>query len=176
MSHLDIACVLQVSKYLSLQNKSLTSCPWGGIMRSRSLTFVLTIVAYCICTFGVQGASHFAINADHYAQMGILRAEPIVPMGITSMLIQGTLFALLFPVFNRGGSVIRNALVFSWAIGAFLVSYIALGEAGKYAIPSIGSWLAVEVTAAAVQFSLFGLLLGLLHRSTVEPNAATVRA
>ena len=59
---------------------------------------------------------------------------------------------------------------FSWALGAFLASYIVLGEAGKYAIPSLASWIAVEGGVAFVQYSLFGILLGLIHRR--RPAAA----
>jgi hypothetical protein len=136
-------------------------------------TVLLTVVAYVVCTFGVQGMSHFVINVDHFAAMTIMRAEPVIPMGILSMLIQGTLFALLFPVFNRDGRALRNGVVFSLALGAFLASYIGLAEAGKYAIPSIPSWIAVELSTAAVQFSAFGVLLGRIHR---QPAAAPASA
>ena len=129
-------------------------------------TVLVTILAYVVATFGVQGASHFAINADHYAAISIMRPDPVIPMGVGSMLIQGTIFALLFPTFNTAGSTIRNALVFSWTIGGFLASYIVLGEAGKYAIPSLSSWVLVEGTTAAVQFTVFGVLLGLIHRKS----------
>ncbi|MGQ0640885.1 MAG: hypothetical protein ACT4P6_08995 [Gemmatimonadaceae bacterium] len=105
-----------------------------------------------------------------------MRPEPIVPMGLLSMISQGLVFAFLFPTFNRGPNPIRNGLVFSWALGAYLASYIVLGEAGKYAIPSIGSWIAVELSAAAVQFTVFGALRGLLHRRSLAPNAAHARA
>jgi hypothetical protein len=67
-------------------------------------------------------------------------------------------------------------VLFSWALGAFLASYIILGEAGKYAIPSISSWIAVELSTAAVQFTAFGALLGLLHRRRLAPNAARATA
>lgn len=135
-------------------------------------TIVLTILAYMVTTFGVQGASHFAINAEHYAAIPIMRSQPIIPMGLTSMVIQGAIFALLFPTFNRAGSTIRNGVVFSWALGGFLASYVVLGEAGKYAIPSIPSWIAVEASVAFVQYSVFGVLLGLLHRRSQVQAAA----
>ena len=135
-------------------------------------TVVLTVLAYIATTFGVQGASHFAINADHYAAIPIMRTEPVIPMGIASMVVQGLVFAWLFPVFNRDSRSLRNGVMFSCALGAFLASYIILGEAGKYSIPSIPSWIAVETTVAAVQFIVFGLLLGLLHRrSGVQQHA-----
>ena len=133
-------------------------------------TVATTIIAYVICTFGVQGANHFAINKEHYAAMTVMRVEPVIAMGITSMLIQGLIFALLFPTFNRSGSAVKNGIVFAWAIGGFLASYIALGEAGKYAIPSISSWFIVESVAAFVQYTLFGALLGLIHRQPASAN------
>ncbi len=139
-------------------------------------TIVLTVLAYMIVTFGVQGASHFAINVEHYAAISIMRSEPIIPMGLASMIIQGLLFAYLFPIFNRGSNPVRDALFFSWALGGFLASYIVLGEAGKYAIPSISSWIALELSVAAVQYTIFGLLLGLLHRRSLAPNATPARA
>jgi hypothetical protein len=133
-------------------------------------TIALTILAYTLTTFGVQGASHFAINAAHYAAIPIMRAEPLVALGVTSMLIQGTIFALLFPAFTRGAATIGDGVRFSWVLGAFLASYIVLGEAGKYAIPSLASWIAVESSVAFVQYTLFGILLGLIHRP--RPAAA----
>lgn len=142
----------------------------------KPITIIVTVLAYVITTFAVQGGSHFAINADHYAAIPIMRAEPVVAMGILSMLIQGVLFALLFPTFNRGSNPVRNGIVFSWALGGFLASYIVLGEAGKYAIPSIPSWIAVEASTALVQFTVFGALLGLIHRSSTSRALQEQRA
>jgi len=127
-------------------------------------TISLTVLAYVVTTFGVQGASHFAINAGHYAAIPIMRAEPVIAMGILSMLVQGLIFAFLFPAFQHGGSVVWDGVKFSWTLGGFLASYIVLGEAGKYAIPSIPSWITVEASVAFVQYTLFGVLLGLIHR------------
>ena len=134
-------------------------------MHRRPIQMALTVVAYVLTTFAVQGTSHFAINADHFAAIPIMRAEPLVPLGITSMLIQGLIFAWLYPVYANGASTLRKSIVFSWLIGGFLASYIVLGEAGKYAIPSLSSWIAVEASAALVQYTLFGVWLGLIHRT-----------
>ena len=53
---------------------------------------------------------------------------------------------------------------FRQAMGAVLGSYIALAEAGKYAVTDVGNWFVVEAGAAAIQFTIFGLFLGLIHR------------
>ena len=146
-------------------------------MNARSpLTVLLTVIAYTVATFGVQGMSHFVINASHYTNIPIMRTEPLVPMGLASMVVQGLIFAWLFPTFNRVGHPIRNGVVFSCALGAFLASYIVLAEAGKYSIPSIGSWIAVEGSAALVQYVVFGLFLGLLHRRSSVREAEYERA
>ena len=129
-------------------------------------TPALTILAYVLVTFGVQGTSHFALNAEHYATMSILRPEPVIAMGIGSMVIQGAIFGWLFPACRPGASTVWDGVKFSWALGGFLASYIVLGEAGKYAIPSIPAWITVEGSVAFVQYSVFGLLLGLIHRRT----------
>ncbi len=128
----------------------------------------LTVVAYIAATFAVQATSHFGINAEHYARLGYLRAEPIVPMGFASMIVQGLVMAWLYPRLEGAGRSLWHALRFAWLMGAFLVSYIALAEAGKYAVPAIGPWIAVEVVAGFLQYTLFGLLLGLIHRRAAQ--------
>lgn len=138
-------------------------------MKARTpAAIALTILAYIVTTFGVQGASHFVINAGHYATIPIMRAEPLIAMGLLSMLIQGTIFALLFPAFQRGSGAVWDGVKFSWVLGGFLASYIVLGEAGKYAIPSLASWITVEGSVAFVQYTLFGGLLGLIHRRRAD--------
>src|SRR5437773_7399388 len=44
-------------------------------------TIGLTVLAYVVVAFGVQGASHFALFAAHYAAIPIMRAEPVIAMG-----------------------------------------------------------------------------------------------
>ena len=139
-------------------------------------TVVLTVLAYVLTTFAVQGSSHFTINAEYYAGIPIMRPEPVVAMGLLAMVIQGALFALLFPSFYRGSNPVRSGILFSWALGGFIASYVVLGEAGKYAIPSIPSWIAVETGAALVQYTVFGALLGMIHRRSALDAAAPQRA
>ena len=131
---------------------------------SRVTSIILTVLSYVLTTFVVQAISHFVINVEHYRTITYLRPEPIFALGVLSMIIQGTVFGFLFPVFNQTGSPVRNGLLFSWTLGAFLASYIVLGEAGKEAIPSVAAWVRVEFLAAAAQFTIFGVLLGLVNR------------
>lgn len=56
-------------------------------------------------------------------------------------------------------------------MGAFLVSYIALDEVAKYMVPSTASWIAVELGAGLIQYTVFGLLLGLVYRERATRGA-----
>ena len=94
-----------------------------------------------------------------------MRTEPMIPLGIASMVIQGLIFAWLYPAYANGASTLRKSIIFSWLIGGFLASYIVFGEAGKYAIPSISNWMVVEASAAFVQYTLFGVWLAAIHRA-----------
>jgi hypothetical protein len=124
---------------------------------------ILTILGYIVATFFTQATSHFVIFAQHYAALTYLRAETIFPLGFATMIIQGSVLSYVFANSRFAGGSRMDAVQFAWLFGAFLVSYTALGEAAKYNVPSIPSWIAVEVGVGFVQYTLFGILLGLAH-------------
>ncbi len=133
-------------------------------MKKRSLT----VLAWVVATFGTQAPSHFLVFRDHYAAVTYLRKETLFQLGVPAMLIQGIVLSVLYARFAGGKSTTKSALGFSWLTGAFLVSYTACAEAAKYMVPSVGSWIAVELAVGLVQFTLFGLLLGLIYRERTE--------
>lgn len=123
---------------------------------------VLAVLSYLVATFAVQGLSHFAVNKAHYAAVAHMRADAIIPFGMLAMIVQGTVLSIAYT--RMGGKSLFDSVRFAWLAGAFLVSYIAFGEAGKYVLPSIASWITVEVIAGFAQFTLYGGLLGLVYR------------
>ena len=135
----------------------------------RLITGTLT---YVVCSFVVQALSHFVVNAEHYASIAFLRAEPIMALGITTMIVQGLILTYLYSFYQPS---IHNPIIKGWSygllVGFFLVSYIALVEPSKYNAPSVIAWIAVEGLAGLVQFSLFGIVLGLLQPS--HPQSST---
>jgi hypothetical protein len=127
------------------------------------LKHLSSIAAFMIVSFAVQGLSHFVINVDHFAAVGFLRPDPIIPLGLATMVIQGLIMSLALASWRGNQTTIRHGLMLAWAFGAFLVSYIAIVEPSKYLVPSITSWVTVELVAGLIQFTLFGLLLGFIH-------------
>lgn len=130
----------------------------------------MTVGAYVLATLVVQGASHGALAASHYASVDFLRRDPNIALGVLAMLMQGVICSLLYArLVEVRGSTSMRALVFSWAMGLFLVSYIAFAEVAKYTVPSPAAWIAVELASGVVQFSMFGALLGLVYRRAGAP-------
>ena len=124
---------------------------------------LLSILAFMVVSFAAQGLSHFAINAEHFATVSFMRADPVIPLGLLVMILQGGLLSLSLQAW-RGKSVgIFDGLLVSCIFGAFLVSYIAIVEPSKYIVPSILGWFRVEALVGLAQFAIFGAVLGCIH-------------
>ncbi|EKF19393.1 hypothetical protein [Nitratireductor pacificus] len=127
------------------------------------LAHTLSVLAYLVITFAVQASNHLVVNAAHYARQGIVAPEPIFAGGVASMLVQGAVLTFLYSRLRPAFPGVTGGLWFALLMGAFLGSYIALGEPSKYLVSSWVEWFAVEATASLLQFALFGLALGSIH-------------
>lgn len=126
---------------------------------------ILTVLAFIIVSFGVQGLSHFVINVDHFATITFMRTDPVLPMGFAAMIIEALIFSFVMSRLWPDGATIRHGFAVSACFGLFLASYIVLAEPAKYAAPSIRAWVMVEGIASLIQFGVFGVLLGLIYRN-----------
>jgi hypothetical protein len=65
----------------------------------------LAIVAYVVITFIIAAGWHLVLFKDVYDQFGIFtRKEPIIPLGIASMIMQALVLAYLYPRFTGGAA------------------------------------------------------------------------
>lgn len=128
------------------------------------MVHILSTLGFMVVSFAVQAASHFKINKAHFDAMTLTRENPILPMGMAAMVIQGVIMSLALASWKGSAVTITDGLVLSLVFGLFLLAYIGLAEPAKYSVPSIASWMKVEFAASAVQFTLFGLALGYIHK------------
>lgn len=124
---------------------------------------ILSILGYIAATFATQATSHFAIFSKHYTAVAHIKSEPVFVLGFLSMIIQGAVVSYVYASSRFAGRSLFDAIKLAWLFGAFLISYIALAEAAKYSVPSVPSWIAVEIAVGFVQFTLVGLVLWLAH-------------
>jgi hypothetical protein len=128
--------------------------------------FILGVAGYSIATLALAAPWHFVFFKELYHGLGIYnRAEPIIPLGITSMLVQGAVMAWLYPKAYPRRSA-WNAMLFSWAMGLFLFSVSTMANAAKINVSSISSWLAVQAAFHFVQFTLAGLVFAWIRRDS----------
>jgi len=143
-----------------LQNKS-------KLLTGKTETMIkhtISIVAFMVISFGVQGTAHFAINKAYYAGIDFARPEPIIPLGLLAMIIQGIILTFALERISAEAPSLMSGLTVSLAFGIFLASYIALAEPAKYMAPSVSSWMINEGLTSLIQFTLVGLALGFIHQ------------
>lgn len=124
---------------------------------------LLSILGFMVVSFAAQGLSHFAINAEHFASVSFMRVDPIIPLGLLVMVLQGGLLSLALQAWRGDSAMVVDGFLVSCVFGAFLVSYIAIVEPSKYMVPSILGWFQVEAVVGLAQFAIFGFVLGVIH-------------
>ncbi len=54
---------------------------------------------------------HFGLFKEHYESISIVRKEPLMQLGMTTMILQGCVLAFLFPIYSQqatGSSIIKG--------------------------------------------------------------------
>ena len=113
---------------------------------------------------------HLVIFKDLYDSLGIYnRADPIIPLGFASMIIQGVVLAYFYPFYVREqGNSLTRALTYSLTMGLFLFSVSTLANAAKIIVSSMSMWLAIQVAFHLIQFAMAGVLIGLVNKGRSE--------
>jgi len=131
--------------------------------------FVLAIVAYIVVTFAVAASWHLVFFKDLYDQLAIFtRKEPLIPLGIVSIVTQALILAYLYPVIYKGGSPSREGLKFGLLIGALMASVAVFAEAGKQNVSSLTTWLVFETVYYLLQFGVLGVIIGLIYGRSIR--------
>ena len=128
--------------------------------------FWLAAASYLILTFIIAAAWHLALFKDVYTRLGVFtRPRPIIPLGVLSMVLQAAIVAYLYPFFYRGGSPLVEGATFGLLLGVFMGSNAVLAEAGKNQVGSLRTWIALEGVYYLLQFTVVGLVIGLVYGS-----------
>lgn len=127
--------------------------------------FILTSLAYIIPTMLLGYSWHLIFFKGLYDSLGIYnRAEPIIPLGFFSMIIQGIIIAYLYPSYKKNSNSKFSALKFSLIMGLFLFSVSTLANGAKIQITSMQNWLQIQIALHLLQFTIAGIFIGLVNR------------
>jgi hypothetical protein len=131
--------------------------------------FVLAATAYVIVTFVIAASWHLVFFKDLYDELAIFsRKDPLIPLGIVSILTQALVLAYLYPALYKGGSPGKEGLKFGLLIGVLMASVAVFAEAGKQNVSSLTTWLVFETAYYLLQFGLLGVIIGLIYGKIIR--------
>ena len=127
--------------------------------------FFATWGAYVVIAFILGYAWHLKAFKMLYRRLGIYSRleDPIIPLGLLSMLVQGAVLAYLYPRMVGSDHHWHDTFHFSLSMGLFLASAAVFAEAAKQRVTSLGTWLVVESLYYLVQFSLVAVAFYLIY-------------
>jgi hypothetical protein len=130
-------------------------------------SFWLGMAAYLVPTFPIAFVWHLILFESDYHALQIYRADPIIPFGLASMIIQGIVYSWVFPRVFAGnrGSVLKNGLLYGLSTGLLSWSFTTLAVAAKHPMASISDFVLLETTFTVLQFLIVGPLIALAYRN-----------
>ena len=126
----------------------------------------LAFAAYLVPTFPLGYFWHLSTFKATYDALEIYRPDVIIPMGLSSMIIQGLVFAYLYPkLFSTAHDQwLSSALKFFLIFGALAWSFLVLPVAAKVHMTSVSTFMALETGFTIIQFAITGTLIALAWR------------
>lgn len=126
----------------------------------------LGMAAYLIPTFPIAFVWHLVLFEPHYHALQIYRADPIIPLGLASMIIQSVIFSWAFPHLFAGNrsSILKDGLFYGLGAGLLSWSFTTLAVAAKQPMASISDYVLLETAFTILQFLTVGPLIALAHR------------
>lgn len=119
---------------------------------------------YTICTFVLAVVWHVVLFEESYRSFGYFEGEPSFLIGLVTILLQGMLLSVLFPMMNGPPNSFRRGLRFASLVGAFFWTSHVLAFVAKQEVPGVWMFVGMETVYLVLQFGVFGVLLGAVHR------------
>jgi hypothetical protein len=131
--------------------------------------YILATVSYVVLSFALAYPWHLVWFHDLYVEMGAFtRAEPIILLGVLTMVIQGVVIAYFYPFWYRGGNPVWAGIRYSLTMGLLIYSVMGFGTAAKFNINPIPNFLIYHTSFQILQFTITGAALGMIFGRTIE--------
>lgn len=135
-----------------------------GGLRMDTKNYWLAVLAYVFCTFLIAAPWHLIVFKPLYDELAIFtRKDPLIPLGLASMLMQGLVLSYLYPCYAQGRHSVTTGATFGLLMGLLLASSAVFAEAGKQNVTSLATWLVLESVYYLFQFAVVGALIGAIY-------------
>lgn len=130
--------------------------------------FLLAAAAYILPTFPLGYFWHLSTFKANYDALQIYRPDVIIPMGLSSMVIQGIFFAWVYPrLFSTArADWLASAAKFFVVFGLLAWSFLVLPTAAKVNMTSVVDFLKLETGFTILQYLIAAPLIALAWRSS----------
>ena len=129
---------------------------------------VLGTVAYTVVTFTIAVVWHVVIFESQYLTFGYFNGQPNFLLGFFTILLQGILLSILYPIVKLSGTDIARGMKFALLIGLFFWTSHVLAFLAKQDVNGSMMFAGMETLYLAVQFGLFGLLISRVYPTQVS--------
>jgi hypothetical protein len=126
------------------------------------LKSALAVLAYVVSSMLLAVPWHLVWFKREYHDFGIYtRADPIIPLGLATMLVQGVVMAWIYPRWYRGGVPAAEGVKFSLLIGLFLFSVSTVATIAKVEVTDPWRFVLLSGIFHTIQFIVAGAGIGL---------------
>ena len=132
---------------------------------------ILGTAAYTICTFSLAVVWHIFLFNERYESFGYFEGEPDFLLGLLTIVLQGVLLSILFPMLKAEGTSYRRGIRFAFITGAFFWTAHVLAFDAKQTVPEVSAFIWMETAYLLLQFGLFGLIIGVIYRGEMQTES-----
>ncbi len=135
---------------------------------------VVTLIIYIAVNFAIATIWHLVLFKEILdAATPFAREQPIFPLGIAAMVVQGSLLIGIYPKFHQAGTRVFRGLVFGLGAGIFLAAGSIWVDVAKFAFEASATYLSLETLYTLISFALLGLVVAMRHEQVVQPAPVT---
>ncbi len=131
--------------------------------------FWLAFAAYLVPTFPLGFFWHLKIFKHQYDQLEIYRAQPVIPLGLGTMILQAALYAWVYPrLFDTAPDAwLTSALRFGAFFGLLAWTLAVVAVAAKNRMRSVSAFLRIETAFTIVHYAIVSPLIALAWRGAM---------
>ncbi|OGA17812.1 MAG: hypothetical protein A3H32_15050 [Betaproteobacteria bacterium RIFCSPLOWO2_02_FULL_63_19] len=124
---------------------------------------ILAVLAYMVPTFPLGYLWHLTVFADYYKSLDVFRENIVVPFGVTSMLIQGVIWAIIYERMFAGQPILKGALKFAMVACPLAWSFMVLAVSAKHHMASVSGFLLIETAFILVHYIVVSPLIAAVY-------------
>ncbi len=124
----------------------------------------LATLSYVVLSMAIAFPWHMILFHELYAEIGAFtRPEPIIPLGMLAMVIQGAVIAYLYPFWYKDGNPIVSGIKFMMIAGLLIYTVMVFATVAKMDINPISTLIIYGTLFQLIQFTITGAALGLIY-------------